>query len=552
MYNYSLSRELQSSMSLFRAPVSNRAHPPISILNDDVLLHIFYLYRLHCLYIRDEDEETPLRFIRRWDRQPWWYKPAQVSRRWRGIILVSPSLLDLHLVCTYRVHVAEMLAHYPPFPLTIFYNESPHEMTENDEEGALVSLSHRVRVHRISLRMPHHKLEKFTNAMDGQFPTLERLDIDSSIPEDPRLILPQTFDAPNLRHVDLRRVGLPMQCPLLTTAKGLVFLRLEDFPRSAYFSPTYLLTQLSFMPQLETLRIGFYYSPLPNHAVVDTPAMRHIALPNLRMFSFRGFEAYLEDLLSRMSAPDLSTLHIQYFNQLMWSVPRLFPFMKTSANLKFHAVKLTFSDDSFHLESESDPPQGRWKYILDLQIRCRPFDWQVGSAVQILRPLSPILSVVVEKLEVIVNHEQSSGLYDYIDRTEWRELFRLFNNVKAIRVETNPELIGRLSHSLRAEYGELPLELLPNLEELSYSQSYVVDAFTPFINQRQEVGHPVRLVRNLDGSQSGTRIVLRVMIPAPSSSHVFQQVRDNYSFHMGTDSSSLLHFPATVLSHAGM
>jgi hypothetical protein len=67
------------------------------------------------------------------------WKLAQVSRRWRGIILAFPSLLDLHhdLVCTYRVHIADMLARYPPFPLAIFYNERLHEMTEKDEEGFL-------------------------------------------------------------------------------------------------------------------------------------------------------------------------------------------------------------------------------------------------------------------------------------------------------------------------------------------------------------------------------------------------------------------------------
>jgi hypothetical protein len=564
MSNYSPSREPQSSMSLFRAPnrepsedigsLSNRPHSPISILNDDVLLNIFYLYRLHCLYVRDEDEETPLGFIRGWDRQPWWYKPAQVSRHWRDVILASPSLLDLHLVCTFRVHVAEMLAHYPPFPLTIFYKESLHEMTNKDEEGALFALSHRDRVHRISLRMPHHKLEKFTVAMDGEFPTLEHLDIDSSIPKDPRLILPQMFEAPKIRHVDLRRVALPILCPLLTIARGLVFLRLEDIPRSTYLSPSYLLRRFSFMPQLETLRIGFYYSPLRNHDDVDTPTMTHVILPNLRVFSFRGFEAYLEGLLSRMSTPKLSTFHVQYFNQLMFSFPRLLPFMQTSENLGFHAVKLIFSPDSFHLESESDPQLGKWKYILNLQIRCRPFDWQVSSAVQILSTLSPILSIVVEKVALIVNRDQSSGRHDdvLVYHTEWRELFRLFNNVKALRVETNPEIIGRLSHSLRTEDGELPLELLPNLKELRYSQSYVADAFMPFTNERQAGGHPVRLVQNPDCSHSRTRITFRVAIPSFSSSHAFQQVCDNYSLHTGADSSSLLHFLATVLSDAGM
>jgi hypothetical protein len=40
--------------------------------------------------------------------------------------------------------------------------------------------------------------------------------------------------------------------------------------------------------------------------------------------------------------------------------------------------------------------------------------------------------------------------------------------VKVLHVEN--KLVGGLSSSLRSEEGEVPLELLPNLEELSYSE----------------------------------------------------------------------------------
>jgi hypothetical protein len=43
------------------------------------------------------------------------------------------------------------------------------------------------------------------------------------------------------------------------------------------------------------------------------------------------------------------------------------------------------------------------------------------------------------------------------------------------------------SRSLHWEDGEMPLELLPNLEELSYSGGHG-GAFTPFINERKAAG----------------------------------------------------------------
>jgi hypothetical protein len=83
-------------------PPNNSLHSPIYTLNDDVLLNIFYLYRLH---ISDEETDQAYLVNYKWERQRWWYNLAQVSRLWRNLILASRSVLDLHLVCTYGVPV---------------------------------------------------------------------------------------------------------------------------------------------------------------------------------------------------------------------------------------------------------------------------------------------------------------------------------------------------------------------------------------------------------------------------------------------------------------
>jgi hypothetical protein len=185
-------------MSLFLMPTresidltSNRPRPPIYSLNDDILLNIFYLHRLH---IGDEEATEDVLTIRRWDRQRWWYKLAQVSRGWRCLILSSSSRLDLHLLCTYGVPVADMLAHSPPLPLIVFYHwqatcqDRDPEMTPKDEQGALLAISNRDRVRRIALAMSAPELEKFIPAMDGQFPTLEHLCMESRIRKYTRLM----------------------------------------------------------------------------------------------------------------------------------------------------------------------------------------------------------------------------------------------------------------------------------------------------------------------------------------------------------------------------
>jgi hypothetical protein len=462
---------------------NNKQSSRIPTLNNDVLLNIFYLYGLH---IRDEGNEDDS-FV---CRQRWWYKLAQVSQRWRRLMLASPSWLDLRLLCTYGVPVADMLEHSPPLPITVYYMDSDRfrRMTAKDEKGILLALSHHNRVIRIILSMPALKLGKFITAMDEQFPILDHLSIASWTEEETSLILPTTFQAPNLRYINLHYAALPIRSPLLTTMGGLVNLWLEAIPQSTYFPPSCILTRLSLMPQLERLMIGFP-SPIPNRDVVrqllDTQIMTHVTLPNLRQFLFKGVSAYLEGLLSWISAPSLSVLDVHFFTQLTFTVPRLLQFIQGSENFRFGAVSIIFENDFVCLSGDTlqETP-------LHMRIACRHLDWQVASAVQIFDALSPVLTIV-EKLTLShTEHNRSSEWHNEVDRAQWCELLRPFSSVKILHVEK--ELVGGLSHSLRSRDGEMPLEVLPNLLELQYSGGIDLgDVLYPFITERQAAGHPV-------------------------------------------------------------
>jgi F-box-like len=462
------------------------AHSPISVLNDDVLLHIFYIYRLHS--IRDKHDEYIFRYMFS-DEQRWWYKLVHVCRRWRHVILDAPSLLDLHLVCTSGVPVAEMLAHSPPLPLTIVYSLFSHTILGkvDDEKGACLALSHRDRVRQIALHMPIEKLEKLLMAMDEEFPILERLNIDSF----PGVTLPQGFRAPNLYYGQLIRVALPVQCPLLTTS-GLVSLRLLGIPRSGSFPPSYILASLSQMSQLETLWISFQCH-VPSHDIRNTAITSHATLPNLREFGFGGVSAYLEDLCARMTAPVLSVFRVEFFNQLTSPVPCLLSFMRTSQNLQIHDVFLYWSIAYVGLSCVPRLRVG--EYHFHLRTSCIDLDSPMLPAIRILDAFSPVLSLV-EKVTLFLEGVELSQQHNGVDRTQWRGLLRTFSNVKKLDVETKRLRVQDLAHSLRTEDGELPLELLPNLEEVNYSGSddeNAFGAFGPFIDEREALGRPVRL-----------------------------------------------------------
>ena len=388
-----------------------------------------------------------------------------------------------------------MLAHSPPFPLVIDYLGEDRDITA-EEEGIILALGKRDRVRRVRLQMPVPNLQKIIMAIDEEYPVLEYLTILPSTEDDSAaLMFPQTLQAPHLSHLMLFGFSIPIGSRLLTTAVGIVTLSLFMRYPSTYFQPNTLLQWISFMPQLETLLISFF-SPVPSRDVrrhlTHTPIMTQVILPNLRSFGFRGVSAYMEAVVRQITAPRLEKLGVQFFKQLTFSVPRLLQFINTAENLRFDSANFEFSDDVVYVDVF--PPDEAEMYALRLAVHCYHLDWQLSSVAQIFDSLSQI-SFTVEHLTFQHDtHSHSSEEHNEVDRTEWRKLFRSFSNVKTLGVDNG--LVEELSRCLQLDDGELPLELLPELQELIYSGSGDAgDVFTAFVDARQNAGRPVTLTR---------------------------------------------------------
>ena len=386
-----------------------------------------------------------------------------------------------------------MLAHSPPLPLTVYYH-GKDGITAEDEEGLLLALEQRHRVRHLCVGLPVQNLRKLVMAIDEEFPILEYLILGPRKTDSAALMLPETLQAPNLHYVILNDFAFPIRSPLHPTATGIVTLALTIAHPSAYFQPNVLLQWISFIPQLETLVIGFRFA-VPNRDVerqlTHTPITTHITLPNLRLFGFQGVSAYLEAVFCRIATPRLETLQIQLFKQLTFSVPRLQQFVDTTENLRFDYAVIVFMDRVIYV-GMSLREASTFPFVVTVD--CWHLDWQVSSVAQIFNGLSQVFSVM-EHLDFRHEvHSHSSEEHNDVDRIEWRNLLRPFSNVKTLRVEDG--LVEQLSHCLRLEDGELPLELLPELHELRYSGSGDTDnAFTSFIDARQNAGRPVTLVR---------------------------------------------------------
>jgi hypothetical protein len=386
-----------------------------------------------------------------------------------------------------------MLAHSPPLPLTVDYR-SEDGITAEDEEGLLLALEQHHRIRHLRIGLPVQCLRKLVMAIDEEFPILEYLIMWPQMTDSAALMLPETLQAPNLLHLTLNGFVFPIRSRLHPTATGIVTLYLTVTHQSAYFQPNVLLQWISFIPQLETLAICFTFA-VPNRDVerqlTHTPITTHITLPNLRSFVFLGVIAYLEAVVCRITTPRLEMLLIRLFKQLTFSVSRLQQFVNTAENLRFDGALIMFKDKEIYVGMflrEADT------YAFVVTVDCWHLDWQVSSLAQIFNGLSQVLSVVEHLHFRHEVHNQSSEEHNDVDRIEWRNLLRPFTNVKTLRVEDG--LVEQLSRCLRLEDGELPLELLPELQELTSLESRDTgDAFTSFIDARENAGRPVALVR---------------------------------------------------------
>ena len=459
----------------------------IHILDDCSLRNIFYLYRPG-IFDGVDDDDMLLAGGLEWDRERWWYKLTQVCRRWRNVIYGSATYLGLCLVCTFGTPVKDMLAHSPSFQLIIDYDNESFEnfgITAEDEDGIIHALGQR---DRVRLWLPIPNMQKLIPAMDGEYPVLEYLIMSYVTPwdETPDFVLPETLQAPSLRHLMPWYIGLPIGSRLLTTATGLVTLALVVSQPATDFQPNTLLQWISFMPRLETLSIIAYYVAPDDHVEGQLMHAPIITLPNLRWFDFRGSIPYMEAVVRGITTPCLEKLNLRFLSFNRPSVPCLRQLINTAGGLRFDSAKIMFSRNEVY--SNVYPPEETEMYALSMNFVDSRLDQQVSCMAQILilNSLDQVFSTVEQLTLNKEEHDRSSE----VDPTQWRRLLSLFSNVKTLRVDYG--LVKELSRCLRLDDGELSVDLLPELQELTYNAG---DEFTSFINARQNAGRPVSLVR---------------------------------------------------------
>jgi hypothetical protein len=174
----------------------------------------------------------------------------------------------------------------------------------------------------------------------------------------------------------------------------------------------------------------------------------------------------MEAVVCRITAPRLEKLTIMFFEQPTFSVPCLLQFMNTTKNLRFDSAKFEFFRDEVCVGVY--PPEDEM-YTFSMNIQCCHLDQQVSSVAQIFNSLGQMFSTVEDLTLKRKGHSWLFEEYNEVDLTEWRKLLRSFSKVKTLCVYDG--LVEGLSRILRLDDEGLPMELLPELQELEYCRS---------------------------------------------------------------------------------
>jgi hypothetical protein len=90
-----------------------------------------------------------------------------------------------------------MLAHSPPLPLIIEYDEEVYDVTVENKIDIALALEQRDRVHRIRIPMSVPNLQKLLLvAIDEEYPIPEYMIVGPLAENDPVLMLPEHFEHP--------------------------------------------------------------------------------------------------------------------------------------------------------------------------------------------------------------------------------------------------------------------------------------------------------------------------------------------------------------------
>ncbi|KAI9451100.1 hypothetical protein F5148DRAFT_1378905 [Russula earlei] len=438
----------------------------VNTLPDDVLVEIFHFY-VNCWPVRTNK----------------WHTLVHVCQRWRHVMFASPNRLSLRLEYTGKRPMSEMLDVWPVLPMVI---SQPHTLWEVCWRNVAVALEseHHHRICGIDLfNIPTSHWGRLAPAMQKPFPELTFLRL--SVAKNTATSLPDSFlggSTPLLRHLTLDNCPFPGLPKQLLSANQLVVLHLLNIPRSGCISPQDLVTALSVMSRLGTLRLEFQ-SPLYPASRPPPPLTRSV-LPVLTRLEFRGVHEYLEDILAQIEVPFLNNLDVTFFIDIDFVIPQLHQLISQTESFKTCDSATVYTSDRgirfTTLGITNRLPE------LSIEISCKELDGQLASLAQICSSSFLLLSTFVQLH--ITDGDPSPHWKDDMETTQWLELLYPFTAVKDLVL--SGRVAPHVCQALEEVTNVLPALQNVFLRDLS-SMELVPNRIMTFVAARKLSGHPV-------------------------------------------------------------
>lgn len=466
---------------------------PIDKLSDSILLEIFTFYI-------DQSQLTKRSTKRTTEA---WQTLVHVSQRWRGIVFASPHRLNIQLVCTPETPAIDTLDIWPAFPLVVkgYVSETPLDNIHT------VLRRNGNRVCQIDLDgLTKSQLDEISAVTLGRFPELRDLRLGGHyeiISFDHKSFLGGSAP-PRLQSLSLDRIPLLRLPKLLSSASQLVHLRLSGFPISRNISPKALATALSPLTRLQSLYLIFRpprSRPQWTKRCLQ-PSPTRFVLPVLTQFRYLGVHKYLEDLVSRIDAPQLNESEISFFEdkELLEEVdldtPQFSLFIDRAPMLKARDeahIHLSDFDATIRIPLLSSGP-GSPSRVLTVDIADGEADWKLSSLGVVCASFSTFLSTV-ENLYIKEEEYWQQAFYYFLESWRWLDVLRPFTTVKNLYLpgtstrDVMPALQVVVERGLRG--------VLPKLENIFLDSTEVsgrvLIAIGLFEAVRRDTGHPVTL-----------------------------------------------------------
>jgi len=451
-----------------------------NVLSDDVLIHIFNLYRQDLEFYAHDKPWS-------WDQ---WRALAHVCQRWRHIIFAWPNYLNVRIGCGSKTAAVKALDVWPALPITI-----GQMFIYKDGDSIIDVLEHRDRIVGVDLSgLTGPQLKTCATLMQEPFSILRTLSLGCNARSPP--VISDMFlgmSAPRLQRINFRHVPFPTLPKFLLSTRGLVELHLEDIPSTGYISPDVMVTSLAMLTRLRSVAISFLSrSSFPKNLTTQSPPPpTRTVLPALTAFMFGGVSEYLEDLMARIDTPLLDHLNLQFFYQRTSGIPQLPQIIHRIEKCKTpHKAYIVFQHYRAEISLTSGFLSGGGH--LELEFECDGLGRQLSLLEQVFSHCFPLLSHV-DTLELF-----DLDIQPHEDSTLWLPFLRPFIAVRSL-LFCDQDSLYQVTHILADLTEERAAEVLPMLRTIGWYgdcdwdevEPWLIPLLQPLIDARELSCHPV-------------------------------------------------------------